>query len=923
MLRLVQLAVYSLSEESSDERRLEVSPSLGDWDTPFLRTLLIVWVAILVPLLALGSAVYVAHRRFLRLVTCELSSFFESSASTAEPKPMSRCEAPISLSFSNLTYWAPNGSQIIRDITGTIQPGQMVALMGPSGSGKTTCLDVIAGRRRSSGKTSGSIHVNGNDLRHPKAFASFQQNSAYMLQLAEAFVSVLTVRENLCYSALLRLPTQMSMSERLARVNEVIDACDLRAIADVRVGSSVGGGISGGQKRKLMLATELLSRPSLLFLDEPTSGLDATSAQSVINSVRLICLSGRSAVITIHQPRASLFALFDKLLLLYQGAVAYFGPPWSAHHYLLSISRAFDLKLVDHDHEGENPADTVLDMLAAELEEDLLQLAQRSTRESQYRASFGVRVSARDTTRDTRQSELTCLDMAVQNNETGLTTSNTTTQVSRRLIAIGDFAVAMYAASGVNKAEDQQKNETANDGVSILPASGTGTLASIPMLLQQLWLRVWALGSRVLLSSSSIGYFAYFVQYALLSAVVSSVFANPETAFALYGGLFVNIIWVTNPVHTPVIGELCEELQSTYRFELAAGCIRPLEMWLHSLSRLALKLGLQAVIFIVIAYVVTFPSVDLVRFGYTFAFATFHLQTYTALTMMICFLNWFGGTKDEILPGTIAGACHGLFQVWSGFYVSYNEAGFWQWMYAINPYYRVIASVSRINLQGYTTRECAVDQLDVAQLRQCEADTSGNLLLNQVGFDSTSVEINLLILFILWLIFCLVALLALHLDSRQATPISSLLALCQSKKAPQVKPAAVKQERYKKQLQKMIKRNASKLLTDLAEELRNGTAEKGAGTYAIAEAYAQLSERPSMLAIKRASKMFTKAQQLKLEQDLDEFSSSNTSQLSSQLPEVAGALTRDSSFLSQLNEVAEGVDEDNARFSVSLDAEAV
>ena len=250
------------------------------------------------------------------------------------------CEDPCRIDFSNLSYWAPNGARILHNISGVIEPGQLVALMGPSGCGKTTALDVLAGRRRQVGHTDGKIIANGKQLRKPKHWIAFQQQSGYMLQLAEAFSASLTVRENLVYAALLRLPSDMEHSERLERVEGCLNALGMQEIADVVVGSSVGGGISGGQKRRLMLAIEMLRRPSVLFLDEPTSGLDSTAALDVVHAMRAISLSGRAVVMTIHQPRASLFAAFDKILLLYNGSVAYYGSPAGSHRYLTLAAAA-------------------------------------------------------------------------------------------------------------------------------------------------------------------------------------------------------------------------------------------------------------------------------------------------------------------------------------------------------------------------------------------------------------------------------------------------------------------------------------------------------------------------------------------------------------------------------------------------------
>ena len=119
--------------------------------------------------------------------------------------------------------------------------------------------------------------------------SSSNKNTGYMLQLAEAFSVELTVFENLVYAALLRLPAETPLEKVLARVESVINELFLRRIAHVKVGSATGGGISGGQKRKLMLATEMLASPALLFLDEPTSRLDSASSLEVMVALRRYC----------------------------------------------------------------------------------------------------------------------------------------------------------------------------------------------------------------------------------------------------------------------------------------------------------------------------------------------------------------------------------------------------------------------------------------------------------------------------------------------------------------------------------------------------------------------------------------------------------------------------------------------------------
>jgi len=189
----------------------------------------------------------------------------------------------------------------------------------------------------------------------------------YMLQLAEAYSPYLTLRENLVYAAMMRLPHTMPLSAKMERAEQILDEINLRGRADVVVGSATGGGLSGGQKRLLMFGIEMVALPSMLFLDEPTSGLDSSSSLSLIKSCKNYCANGRSIVLTIHQPREEIFTSFDTLLLLYKGSVAFFGPPQIGASYLMKY--ATTIKHVSVKFEG-NPGDIVIDALNLKEEHD-------------------------------------------------------------------------------------------------------------------------------------------------------------------------------------------------------------------------------------------------------------------------------------------------------------------------------------------------------------------------------------------------------------------------------------------------------------------------------------------------------------------------------------------------------------------------
>ena len=148
---------------------------------------------------------------------------------------------------------------------------------------------------------------------------------AYVTQ-ENILLGTLTVRETVTYSALLRLPSSMRKSEVRRIVDDTLDEMGLRECADRHIGTWHLRGISGGEKKRLSIALEILTRPRLLFLDEPTTGLDSAAAFSVVQTLRQLAVDGgRTIVSSVHQPSSEVFALFDDLCLLSSGECVYFG----------------------------------------------------------------------------------------------------------------------------------------------------------------------------------------------------------------------------------------------------------------------------------------------------------------------------------------------------------------------------------------------------------------------------------------------------------------------------------------------------------------------------------------------------------------------------------------------------------------------
>ena len=212
----------------------------------------------------------------------------------------------------------------------------MLAIMGPSGSGKTTMLNALAGNVKDKGKAKlvGTLLCNGVQC---GGAAQVEGLRLAYVQQEDIFYTQMTVRETLMFAAKLRLPASVPLAEKEGRVEELLDKLSLRKAADTIVGDVRRRGISGGERKRLAIGCELLSDPQLLFLDEPTSGLDSFQAQQVVSVLKRLVEDGTTVITSIHQPRGSIYNLFDDLLLLSEGRTVYHGPAASAARHFAGI----------------------------------------------------------------------------------------------------------------------------------------------------------------------------------------------------------------------------------------------------------------------------------------------------------------------------------------------------------------------------------------------------------------------------------------------------------------------------------------------------------------------------------------------------------------------------------------------------------
>ncbi|GFO17676.1 ATP-binding cassette sub-family g member 2, partial [Plakobranchus ocellatus] len=281
------------------------------------------------------------------------------------------------MSAHDVSYWTPEGccngctgrrkKTILQNITCVFKKGVNIILgptgsgkttcvfkkgvniiLGPTGSGKTTFLDLMADRKVSS-QCSGEVLMDGKCRS-----ADFKNRVGYVTQ-DDVMMGTLTVKENITFSASLRLPSSLSREAKRNKVQDVISELGLEKCADTKIGDGISRGVSGGERKRCNIGMEMIISPPVLFLDEPTTGLDSSTANSVMKLLKRMSKTGRVVILSIHQPRYSIYELVDSTTMLAGGRLLYQGPPTEAIDFFSSqgfVCPAYN-----------NPADFFLDVI--------------------------------------------------------------------------------------------------------------------------------------------------------------------------------------------------------------------------------------------------------------------------------------------------------------------------------------------------------------------------------------------------------------------------------------------------------------------------------------------------------------------------------------------------------------------------------
>ncbi|XP_058061132.1 ATP-binding cassette subfamily G member 4 [Anopheles bellator] len=265
---------------------------------------------------------------------------------------------PVDIQFKDVSYCVSLGfrrgqKEILHNVNGKFPGSQLIAIMGPSGAGKSTLLDVLSGYRTTGAE--GVVYVNGR----VRNLNSFRRMTCYITQ-DDRLQTLLTVLENMRIAADLKLGPEKSHHEKESIIEDILTVLGLY---DHQF--TITKRLSGGQRKRLSIALELINNPTIMFLDEPTTGLDSYSCNQVVDLLKRLAHQGRTIICTIHQPSAKLFQEFDQVYVLSNGECMYQGCTNSLVPFLQSVDMPCPVY--------HNPADYVIELACGEHGEDRIQ----------------------------------------------------------------------------------------------------------------------------------------------------------------------------------------------------------------------------------------------------------------------------------------------------------------------------------------------------------------------------------------------------------------------------------------------------------------------------------------------------------------------------------------------------------------------
>lgn len=257
------------------------------------------------------------------------------------------------IQFKDLSYEVEVGyhktkKQILKGLNGVFKAAELTAIMGPSGAGKSTLLNILSGFQQ--GQLTGTIEYISS--KGKQNWSMYKKQSCY-IQQTDNLYGLFTVQESMMMVTYLKIGSSVTKMLRQVLIDNILETLKLSKVKDTKVDR-----LSGGQKKRLSIALELIDNPPIMFLDEPTTGLDSLASLQCIAALQTMAKSGQTMICTIHQPSATLYQLFDHIYLIADGQCLYAGTPDNTVSYF--AQQGFQCP------QYHNPADYMMEVINRE-----------------------------------------------------------------------------------------------------------------------------------------------------------------------------------------------------------------------------------------------------------------------------------------------------------------------------------------------------------------------------------------------------------------------------------------------------------------------------------------------------------------------------------------------------------------------------
>ncbi|PIE86190.1 MAG: ABC transporter [Bacteroidia bacterium] len=295
----------------------------------------------------------------------------------------------ISFNVNNISFRFKTGNLGLRNISLSENHGKLIGIMGASGAGKTTLLNVLSGMEKPS---SGNVLINGIDMHHE---ADKLEGVIGYIPQDDLLIEELTVFQNLYFSAK-QCFRDKTEEEIVALVHKTLKNLGLFERKDLKVGSPLNKMISGGQRKRLNIALELIREPSILFVDEPTSGLSSRDSENVMDLLSELTLKGKLIFVVIHQPSSDIYKMFDKMVILDTGGyMIYYGNPVEGVMYFKKLDNQINSDEGECPYCGNITPELIFNIIEAQVVDEFGQYTdQRKVQPNQWEERFVKNIPA-------------------------------------------------------------------------------------------------------------------------------------------------------------------------------------------------------------------------------------------------------------------------------------------------------------------------------------------------------------------------------------------------------------------------------------------------------------------------------------------------------------------------------------------------